>query len=672
MSEENISPQDSVSNLHGVGESVRSLLKNLEVETIEDLLTLLPNRLEDRRNLVPIKDLQFGVESVVDVEIVKTSTRRSKTGRLIIEAKVRDWSGEMPIVWFNQRFILKTLQVGRRILVFGERKPAKSMGHPFFAKKIVDKAKLVPVYPATAGLSQWRISKLITESEEYLHQLTDFLPEKTRNNLGLPHKSEALEKCHLDPDCNSLLIAHKVLAAEELLKLSLKILDAKKTQAKYTGYTINPNYEFIKKTVGQLGFELTDSQRKAAWEIFQDLSKGSPMNRLLYGEVGSGKTAVAELAIAAVLEQGYQAALLAPTVALADQHYQNLAKFFENLGYKVAKLTRSEKNLPEKIDLFIGTHAILNEEERFHNLGLIIIDEQHRFGVAQRQKLLDQKIRPHLLMMTATPIPRSLAQTLFGHLRITYMAGKPKHQKKIETRIFDDRSRNDAEGEISRRLSRGEPGYVICPLILEQSRKDGSLLASQRKTVEAESKRLKQIFPEQKIGVLHGRMKNADKEKIVGDFRAGKIDILLSTTVVEVGIDNPAATWILIEESDRFGLAQLHQLRGRVGRGEKESVCFLSNSNTTPKGAERLQALLDTDEGLKLAEADLKLRGPGELLGLEQSGLPSLKYFDWSDPEFFGQVFAEAEKIVDDGAESYPTIKSYLDEESQNLAGEQA
>jgi ATP-dependent DNA helicase RecG len=336
------------------------------------------------------------------------------------------------------------------------------------------------------------------------------------------------------------------------------------------------------------------------------------------------------------------------------------------LGFSVEKNTSGSKLSDNHVDIVIGTHALLENNDQLKNLGLVIIDEQHRFGVAQREKLLSRKVTPHLLMMTATPIPRSLAQTLFGHLEITYIAGKPPSQKKVTTQIFNENERSQIDNEIAARLKRGEPGYVICPLITE-THSVQSLLDTDRKAVASEHRRLTKEFPDARITTLHGRLKSSEKESIVSDFRAGKIDILLSTTVVEVGIDNQAATWILIEEADRFGLAQLHQLRGRVGRGEKESICFLMDSGVSDKGRERLEALQKTDEGLALAEEDLRLRGPGELIGFEQSGLPPLKHFDWSEPEFFGAVFAEAKKIINDGVEKYPLIADSLKDDDKEV-----
>ncbi len=382
------------------------------------------------------------------------------------------------------------------------------------------------------------------------------------------------------------------------------------------------------------------------------------MRRMLYGEVGSGKTIIALLVAATVISAGKKVAMLVPTTTLAEQQARVAKEILGTQNIKVAMVTSERKENHIDADLIIGTQSILQKQLGLDSVALVIVDEQQRLGVNDRQHLINENPTAHMLMMTATPIPRSLAHILFGQMALSYLRGRPAHQKPVGTIIFDEKNRAEIESKIEERVRRGEPGYVICPLI--ESNDDEiveDLLATERKAVAKEAKRLNDRFPNFKIALMHGRLKGDEKTKILNKFRRNEIDILVSTTVVEVGIDNPNATWILVEEADCFGLATLHQLRGRVGRGEKESVCFLAKRGSiTDLGVQRLNAVVATNDGLELAEADLKLRGPGELTGVEQSGLPKLRYANWQDLDLVKEMFERSEKIVQDGVEKYPAI----------------
>lgn len=668
---------DPIEKLPGVGEFLVKKLGNLGVVTIKDLLELIPNRLEDRTQLVPIRRLSVKTPTVIAGSIEAVHSRRSQRGVLIVQAKIRDDSGTINALWFNQRYLLRQLRVGIEVMLFGEKRIAPSLGNPFFVKKIINNLEVTPIYPLTAGLYQATVRRLITVARPMISQFQDLVPETFRRDQMLPSRARAIEAVHFATDASALEGARQLLALEELLVLSTQVKLAKKERLALRSESFNINPEELKKVVAALPFKLTDGQRRASWQIIQDLALSYPMYRLLYGEVGSGKTAVAMITAAAICQNHRQVIWLNPTAILATQQAETLHQMLSPLGLKVALVTGATKDNHIEADVIIGTHALLEPGIKFARLGLIIVDEQHRFGVEQRQAILERYPTTHLLMMSATPIPRSLAQSLFGYLDVTYLLDKPRHQKPVTTVVFDESGRDAAEAEIEVRIKNGEPGFVICPLITsgipaasytrrisptinESAVSSLALFTVERKAVTAEERRLTHRFPMARIGVIHGRIKSVAREKIIKKFKTGEVDILLSTTVVEVGIDNPLTTWILIEEADRFGLATLHQLRGRVGRGERASVCYLVQSVETEIAKKRLQVLTETSDGLKIAEADLALRGPGELVGVEQSGLPQLKYATLSDAAAIKTAFAAAEQILATGLDSYPALKKVV------------
>jgi ATP-dependent DNA helicase RecG len=648
---------DTVEHLPGVSEYLVNKLQKLGVYTIKDLLELIPRRMEDRSQLIAVNELTFSHPSVITGTVESIHSRRSKRGVLIVQAKIRDESGAINALWFNQRYLLSQLKIGSEVMLFGEKRIVPSLGNPFFVKKIVTSLEVAPIYPAGAGLYQATIRRLIFSAKEIISQFGDIVPENIRAKFGLPSRAQAIEAVHFSEDPDSLERARNLLAFEELLVLSSQVLLAKQERFSTKTGPIEADIEGLKKAVAALPYKLTDGQRKATWQVIKDLSLDHPMYRLLYGEVGSGKTAVAMLASWAVSNTDAQVVWLNPTAILAAQQADTLRKILEPLGLKTALFTSSIKENLFNADIIVGTHALLEPTLNFRKLKLIIIDEQHRFGVEQRQVILDRHPKTHLLMMSATPIPRSLAQSIFGHLDITYLLDKPTHQKPVKTIVVTEKNRSVTEKEIEKRISLGQPGFVICPLIYESNIPAPTLFTAERKAVIAEEKRLKNRYPLARIGVVHGRIKSELREKIIKQFKTGLIDILLSTTVVEVGIDNPSATWILIEEADRFGLAQLHQLRGRVGRGAQSSVCYLAQSVDTILAKKRLEVLTETTDGLKIAEADLDLRGPGELVGVEQSGLPELKYASLSDVTAIKNAFTQAELILKVGLDKYPLLR---------------
>jgi ATP-dependent DNA helicase RecG len=654
-----ISLETKLGQLYGVGSVLAEKFERLGVKTVSDLIELLPFRSEDRTNLRDIKDLEFGTDAVIAGSITRVHSRLSKRGSMIIQAALKDSSGSINAVWFNQRYLLKQLAAGQSILLFGQRRLVPSMGNPFFVKKIIPRLEVAPVYPATAGLSQYSIAKLLRQVRPVISQVKDLVPPSAATRLGLPSRRLALEAAHFSPEPATLEAARRLLGFEELLLLCLKALEGKKERQAEKTTPLQIGSKCLATITAQLPWPLSPSQKVVVSEIFRDLERQYPMNRLLYGEVGSGKTAVGMVAVALVAQSGQKALWLAPTTALAHQLARFAQDFGAKLALKTALVTGASKQATGDADIVVGTHALLGEKMRLSNVGLIVIDEQHRFGVEQRGQLLQDCPKAHLLMMSATPIPRTLTHTLFGHLDISYLEGKLSHQQPVKTYVFTDNQRAKAEQHIDERIKLGQPGYVICPLI-EPGNNDQTLFGLERKSVTEELSRLKLRFPQASIALLHGRMKSDEKEEALRRFREGETDVLLATSVVEVGIDNPEASWILIEEADRFGLSQLHQLRGRVGRGKTPSVCFLHNSLAGTNSKERLNVLVTARNGLEIAEADLRLRGPGNIAGADQSGLTGLRYADLSNLGDIKKAYALAESIFDEGINQYPKLRAAI------------
>jgi ATP-dependent DNA helicase RecG len=634
--------------------ATKAALKKLGIKTLEDALEFLPFRYEDRTNVVKIAKLNFEVDSVIIGKIRRVSSRKSKRGLLIVQAKIEDESGQINAIWFNQRYLLKTLKKETVITLYGVRKRIPDLDNPFFVKSVIEKPEICPIYHRTAGISQAKIRSLINRAVELIDDLPNLLPDQISKQLELPDRKSALIRAHRPKTMDDLQVAQKLLAAEELLLLALAVERSRLERLAKLRPKLVLDSVFLRNFVQKLPFKLTDSQRKAAWEIIKDLQKPYPMNRLLYGEAGSGKTAVAAVVAAAVLKNGKRVAVLCPTLSLAEQQHQVFSTYFEKFNYQVGLITSKSKN--EQAQIVVGTHSLIKAE---YNFDLVIIDEQHRFGVYQRQFFLEANPNCDVLMMSATPIPRTFAQTLLRHLDVTYLSQRPLHQKPVTTKVFSENERSAIEKEIAKRLLNREPGYVICPRINEATELIDQIF-DDKKSVQSEVRRLARLFPQSRIGEIHGQADSIRNTKTLQKFRRGEIDILVATTIVEIGIDNPNATWILIENADHFGLSTLHQLRGRVGRGAKESVCYVANTAKNETSAKRLQAFSKINNGLELSEIDLELRGPGELTGASQSGEIALRYASWSDKELLKTVFALARKMMDDGLEKYPLLQERL------------
>ncbi len=615
---------DSISELPFVGPNYEKKLEKLGILTISDLLHHVPHRYLDFSKITKVSDIKIGETVTVIGVITSIRNQTTKSGRVMQIGQIDDESGKITIAWFSQPFLTRMLYPNIKIAVSGETnwfagKPA--FFSPQYEKieedhETVHTGKIVGIYPATAGIT----SKWIKARVNYAIDKVD-IPEFLNDRKEMVSFKDAIHNIHFPKTLEEAEKARERLAFNEFYNLLVKAKERKKKLIKKKGIKLIFDNLAIEQFINGLPFTLTNSQNKVTKEILSDLQKNTPMNRLLQGDVGSGKTIVAATAAYAAYLAGYQTVFLAPTQILAQQHYESIKNLFPNL--EVTLVTANSQRPIANSAVVVGTHALLNKT--FENVGLLIIDEQHKFGVKQIDFL--QKQNPHVLTMTATPIPRTIAQTLFSDMDLSIIDELPKNRQKIKTWLVPTTKREAAYEWINSQLStQNSQCFVICPLVEESE----SETLKDVKSVKKEFENLKLIFKNQKLGLLYGKMKEAEKNNVLSEFSKGNIDILVSTPVVEVGIDIPNATIMLIEASDRFGLAQLHQLRGRVGRGTKESYCLLFTENESEKTNERLTALTKTSSGFELAELDLKLRGAGDVLGTKQSGFGNLKIADWS------------------------------------------
>lgn len=652
-----------ISILSGVGPAMVRRLRRLNIETFGDLLGHYPQRYEDFGAITPIVKVQPGELATIVGTVEMIASRRSRSRRVLMtEAMVSDESGSIKIIWFNQPWIAQQIRPNEVYHFAGKVLGdvfSLHLNSPLFERQSSEqgrRANILPIYPLTDGLTQKSVAALVKRVLELLPVVEDILPAGIIKSLDLLPYREALAIVHQPTNNEELEKARRRLAFDELFIRQLRSARARQLLAKQSAYPITFDQPRIKEFVDRLPFTLTNGQKKSAWEIIQDLEHDRPMNRLLEGDVGSGKTLVALIAVYAASGQGFQSALMAPTEILAGQHYQTALKYLADQNVRVGLLTsgRAElngesikkKDLLEclatgEIDLIIGTHALIQKGVSIAKLALVIIDEQHRFGVRQRELLQKQsEVVPHLLSLTATPIPRSLALTIYGDLDLSLIKEMPDGRQKIITEIVTPDGRGVAEKMIDQEITSGRQVFIICPLI-DPSDRLGF------KSVKEEYERLQKIiFPTRRIGILHGRLKSDEKENVLQQFNRGELDIIISTTVVEVGIDVPNASVMVIEGAERFGLAQLHQLRGRVGRGEHQSHCYLMTDVSDPQLVGRLQVMVTCDDGFALAQADLELRGSGAIHGYEQSGALDFKIANLQDIELIKQTREQAEQFL--------------------------
>lgn len=665
--------KDSVGTVPLVGPSYEKRLKKLEITTIDSLLHHIPFRYQDFRNTKKIADLKVGETVTLVAQVVTFRNFYTKTGKLTQNVTLSDGEDTVEAIWFNMPFLSRTIPEGTTVslsgkLSFWNRK--KAFIFPQFEKivegrDVIHTGRIVPIYSETAGItSKWLRSRIdyVLKHIEDIAEYDEFLPESVLSKNKLPSYREALRKIHLPKDSKEAIRSRERLAFNELLSLQIENLLKKiNWQTKNKSMIIKVNKKKIESFINSLSFELTPSQKRSVKEVLNDMEKDIPMNRLLEGDVGSGKTIIAAIASYAAFLSGYQTAIMAPTQILAQQHAKNFKKLFGTRKVKISLITSSiKKSDIKKGDIFIGTHSLINKRAVFDNIGLTIIDEQHRFGVAQRAKIVDKArangFMPHILTMTATPIPRTIALSLYGDLDLSTLDEMPAGRKKITTWVVPAKKRAACYKWIESQIKeKGDQAFVVCPII-EESEKESM---KEVKAAKKEFEELKKIFPDLALDLLHGRHKGEEKEKILKKFINGKTDILVSTPIVEVGIDIPNATIMVIDGAERFGLSQIHQLRGRVGRGTKKSYCILFGKFGGQKAKARISALKEAKNGRELSEMDLSIRGPGEVFGVRQHGLGELRIASWSDISLMKKTKKLAEKIVAE-PETYKKILDYF------------
>lgn len=671
--------QSPLTTLTGVGDKVADKLAVLGLFKVEDLIYYYPRRYEDYTNPRLINQLVIGQEQIIKAEILEISNDISARQRIkITKAQVSDQSGSINLVWFNQPFLPQTLKVGTSWLFSGKLERDFQGKLTMVSPKIERDARILPVYGETIGLSSKIIRKLIFQIRHLIHDYADWLEDDALTQNNLIAINQALEIIHFPDSIAQISSAKRRLAFDEIFILLVKINRLKLDLSKTNSPVCKGNLPQLKSFIKSLPFKLTDSQRLASWEIIKDLALTNPMNRLLEGDVGSGKTIVGLIAALTVIQSGFKVVWMAPTEILARQHWESCERFLSNLNIKCALLTSATTkkialNLSQ-FDLVIGTQAVIQDKVHFQNLGLIIVDEQHRFGVKQRNKLIEnQSITPHFLAMTATPIPRTLALTIYGDLSISALRSIPTGRLPIISRLINQQNRIEAYNLIRAEIKKGRQAFVVCPLIdetnkelLESANSQLDFEIIEKKAAVTEYEKLaKHIFPDLKVGLIHGKLKSAEKELVMSKFASGQLDILVATAVIEVGIDIPNASVMMIENADRFGLAQLHQFRGRVGRGIHQSYCFVFTETQNPNGLERLQAFTSSNSGFDLAELDLKLRGPGQMTGLIQAGLTDLKLASLNDIDLIRQAKALLDSLAKSRGPSLTKIMNKIQESDQ-------
>ncbi|MBE7001525.1 MAG: ATP-dependent DNA helicase RecG [Ruminococcaceae bacterium] len=622
---------DPITVLKGIGPTKAKQFAALNIFTLEDLICHFPRGYEDRTKLIPIEKLQPDEPACFKAMVMNTPrTSHIRKGLDITKVQVADHTARLSLTFFNQKFTADQLQYGKEYIFYGAVSGdfiGYNMTSPVFEpldSPPLTTRRVLPIYPLTAGLSNASVLKAVRQALAICNPPEEIIPRQVRENYGILPAERAYYAIHEPASMEEAELAKKRLIFEEFFVFSagLSLMRAKRAAKQV------PPYENCDLTAFQkaLPFTLTGAQSRAIGEIAADLRRGAPMNRLVQGDVGSGKTMVAAAAAYLAIQNGYQAAMMAPTEILAEQHFASLSKLLTPLGISVCLLTGSltakQKSLVRediasgRARLTVGTHALVSEATVFQKLGLVITDEQHRFGVSQRSALTGKGVDPHVLVMSATPIPRTLALLMYGDLEVSILDELPPGREKVDTFLVNESYRSRINAFIRKHVSEGHQCFVVCPAVEET---EGMNIKSAEIWAETLQKT---VFPDLRVALLHGQMKGAEKEAIMASFAQGNADILVATTVIEVGVDVPNATLMVVEDADRFGLSQLHQLRGRVGRGKAKSHCILFSQNKNSETLQRLKALCKTNDGFQIAEEDLRLRGPGDFFGARQSGLP--------------------------------------------------
>ena len=653
----------AVKYIKGIGEARAAAFSRLGVETVGDLLEFYPRNYEERGRIVKVADTLNGELCALELTICETSAPKYIRGNLNVFRSIAiDDTDKVELVFFNTPFLAKSLVKGRRYRAYGRIKIGPR-GREMVSPKLepITEGKplpfYVPVYKTAVPLTQKNISSAVEQALHLCSEAEEILPNFLIEEMGLLSRGEAMQIMHKPADPKSLALARRSLAFSELAVFRVALSRMRRHIHREKANPLELKNTNIKGFFAQLPFDLTNAQKRAVKEIFADLEKDVPMARLLQGDVGSGKTAVAAAAIYLCVKNGYQACLMAPTEILATQHKKTMDKFLSPFGIKVELLVSGMPAAEKKrvrngikdgsIDVAIGTHALITDNTEFHKCALAVADEQHRFGVKQRAALLQksefQGSRAHMLVMSATPIPRSLSLIIFGDLDVSLLDELPPGRQRIETKVVSGDDAEKVYGFLRKEIEQGGRAYIVCPLI-EESENDDSRQAAESYYKELTENALKGI----PAGLLHGRMKPAEKAAVMADFAVGKTQILVSTTVIEVGVDVPEATVMVIENAEKFGLSQLHQLRGRIGRGHRKSFCILVNRSDGTDGVERLRIMRDTSDGFKVAEADLQRRGPGDFFGERQSGEFSFACAAISDISMLGETDNLVKKILED------------------------
>ncbi len=623
-----------LTGIPGIGTATAERLKGLKIQSVADLLFFFPRRYLDRRSIQPLSQVKVGEDTTVVGEVRKVQTRRTRRRKTIVTATIFDGTGYIDGLWFNQPYIADMLSVGLEVAFSGKVKyqyKRLQIVNPSFdilgkPGGVIHTSGIIPLYPGSSQVSSPMLRRIIKRALERYSGIPDYIPQKIRKRRNIMELSRSLEEIHFPSEPEALRKARRRMIFDELFAMQVGLALRKARIARETSSIPHdlPG-SMVKKFWDSLPFKLTNAQSRCWSEISKDMERGNPMNRLLQGEVGSGKTLVAVLALLLTVENGCQGAMMAPTEVLALQHYRRVSSLLRDTGVRTALLTSAsgDEALGEEIargevDIVVGTHALIQRRVKFARLGLTVIDEQHRFGVRQRITLKEKGDNPHVLIMTATPIPRTLSLTLYGDLDVSILDELPPGRKDIHTVVMDSSQRDGAFQMVKKEVGKGRQAFVVCPLVDESNKLEA-------RAASDELERLRKAFPELRIGVLHGQMKSEEKDRSLEEFRRGEVDILVTTSVVEVGVDIPNATVMVVENADRFGLAQLHQLRGRIGRGEHRSLCILFAKPSTDEGVARMEAIAKISDGFKLAEADLAIRGEGEVFGARQSGLPDLR-----------------------------------------------